>query len=122
MQQLNPDGKVSAMTALGKRLMERFNLSVPAVVTLKESLRQDPKISTELKTRNICAGGAFIVTDDPLEIGTEVNVDLHLAFFAGSPTHERHSNIHVSGQIIRIEPDGMAIQFDEKYQIVPSSL
>jgi hypothetical protein len=54
-----------------------------------------------------------------LEIGAEVDVDLHLAFFAGNPIHERRSKIHVSGHVIRIEPDGMAIQFDERYQIVP---
>ena len=119
LPKLGPDGKIPFMTGLGKRQMERFNLSVPAVVTQKDSRRPGSEMSSVYKTRNVCAGGAFVVTDDPMQIDTEVDVNIRLAFFAGNPTHERHSNIRVSGRIIRIEPDGMAIQFDDKYQIIP---
>lgn len=108
------------MAGLGKRHLERFNLNVPAVVTLKNKLEAAPKFSTELKTRNICAGGAFIVTEDPMPVGTDVDIDLHLSFFTGNSEHERRSNIHVSGSVIRIEPGGMAIKFDDKYQIFPA--
>jgi hypothetical protein len=58
-------------------------------------------------------------TNEPFDIGSEVDIDLHLAFFTGNTEHERRSNIHVSGSVIRIEQDGMAIQFDDKYQISP---
>ncbi len=108
------------MTDLGKRQMERFDLSIPAVITLENhDSPDDRKAQRELKTKNVCGGGAFFVTDDPLAIDTQVDVDLHLAFYAGNVTRERHSNIHVSGSVVRIEPGGMAIQFDDKYQIFP---
>ena len=107
------------MTDLGKRQMERFNLSIPTVITLEDHELSDRKNQRELKTKNVCAGGAFFVTNDPLKIDTKVNVNLHLAFYTGNVAHERHSNIHVSGSVVRIEPGGMAIQFDEKYQIYP---
>ena len=107
------------MAGLGKRQMERFTLNVPAAIALKDQMGSSQKASAELRTRNICAGGAFLLTDDPLNLGTQVDVNLHLSFFAGSKEHERWSDIHVSGSVIRIEPDGMAIQFDDKYQILP---
>jgi hypothetical protein len=107
------------MSDLGKRQIERFNLSVPAFVTLKDPHSSELKIPTELRTRNISAGGAFMKTNKPYDIGSEVDIDLHLAFFTGNADHERRSNIHVSGSVIRIEQDGMAIQFDDKYQISP---
>ena len=107
------------MAELGKRDMERFNLSVPAVITLMDAKDPNQKTLTELRTKNICAGGAFVITTDPLKLGMQVDIDLRLAFFTGDTERERRSNIHVSGSIIRIEPGGMAIKFNEKYQISP---
>lgn len=107
------------MSDLGKRQLERFNLSVPAFVTLKGPQSSELKTPTELRTRNVSAGGAFMITHEPFDIGSEMEIDLHLAFFTGNAEHERQSNIHVSGSVIRIEQDGMAIQFDDKYQISP---
>lgn len=99
--------------------MDRFNLCVPAVITVKGKGDLVPKTPTTLKTKNICAGGAFMVTDDPIQIGAEVDVELHLAFFTGNAERERRSNVHISGSIIRTEPSGMVIKFDDKYQIIP---
>jgi hypothetical protein len=111
--------KGNKMAELGKRQMERFNISVPAVVSLKNIKDSPPSAIMELKTRNVCAGGAFMLTDTPVELGTEVEVNLHLTFFTGSLENERKSKIHVSGSVIRVEDGGMAVQFDDKYRISP---
>jgi len=107
------------MAEIGKRQMERFNLSVPAVITLKGDGNLSLKPTATLKTKNICAGGAFMITDEPLKIGVEVDVELHLAFFTGNVERECHSNVRISGSIIRSESSGMVVKFDDKYQITP---
>lgn len=107
------------MAELGKRQMERFNLSIPTAVFLKAEKASGREMPLELKTKNICASGAFLITDAPLEIGTSVDVNLQLSFFSGNVERERRSIVHVSGAIIRIESGGMAVKFDDKYQICP---
>lgn len=107
------------MIGSGKREMERFSLNVPAVITLKGNNHSGFGISTILKTKNVCAGGVLVTTEEPLQVGSEVDVELHLAFFTGNLEHERRSNIRVSGSVIRTEPRGMVIKFEEKYQITP---
>lgn len=107
------------MLGLGKRQMERFKLDVPAIITPKNRKESHRKRQLELRTRNICAGGAFILTDTPLDVGTDVDVNLQLTFFTGSAEHEKRSIIHISGSVIRTEPRGMAVKFKDKYQISP---
>lgn len=99
--------------------MERFNLSIPAVITVRDGENPGLEMPTTLKTKNVCAGGALMITDDPLRIGAAVDVELQLAFFTGNVERERRSNVRVSGSIIRTEPNGMVIKFDDKYQIFP---
>lgn len=107
------------MAMLGKRQMERFKLNVPAIVSQNNPKKEGQKPFTELRTKNICAGGAFIITDAPFEVGTDIDVKLQLAFFTGSVEHEKKSDIHVSGSVVRTEPSGMAVKFADNYQIVP---
>ena len=104
------------MTGQGKRQMKRFDLNVPAWITLKDIKDSSP---TEFRTRNLCAGGAFIITDTPFKIGTKVDVKIHLSFFSKNIEYERRSNIHISGSVIRAESGGMAIKFSDNFQISP---
>lgn len=99
--------------------MERFNLCIPAVITPRNDVDPGLNMPTTLKTKNVCAGGALMITDDPLKIGAEVDVELHLAFFIGNAERERRSNVRISGAVIRTEPSGMVVKFDDKYQITP---
>lgn len=107
------------MTELGKREMERFALNIPAIVTLRKNGNPNPWTTVSLMTKNVCAGGALMIIDKPFQIGTEVDIELHLAFFAGSTSRERQSHVRVAGHIIRTEPIGMAIKFNDKYKIIP---
>lgn len=107
------------MAETGKRQMERFNLNIPAVITSRDTENHGTEMPTALRTKNVCAGGAFLLTNEPFRIGTEVDVELHLAFFAGNVERERRSNVRISGSIIRTEQSGMVVQFNDKYQITP---
>ena len=61
-----------------RRKMERFDLELPAKFTWTGNDKNHKSI--ELMTSNICAGGAFLITDRPLPKGTDVKMDLILPF------------------------------------------
>ena len=107
------------MVGLDKRSMERFNLDVPALVGLKNDTSTDSKTTVELRTRNICAGGAFLMIDSPFQTGTKVEIDVRLSLFDNSVEKVQKSGIHLSGSVIRTDADGMAVKFDKKFQIFP---
>ena len=97
--------------------MERFSLELPARLSVAtESGKQE---SLELLTSNICAGGAFFETEQPLVAGTEVKIDLVLPLDELKKLEGTRPHIKVSGAVIRTDEKGMAISFDERYQILP---
>ena len=58
--------------------MERFDLDIPAYFSFGD-LENDPTESMlEYRVKNICAGGAYFFTDNPLKIGTKVDIDFRL--------------------------------------------
>lgn len=81
-----------------KRRAERFDLVFP--VRLQSSGIEN----LDLFTRDISSKGAFVRTAAPLDAG--VKVELSVAF----PTGEMYFN--VVGKIVRVDKDGMAVQFD----------
>ena len=89
-----------------RRKLERFDLRLPAEIDVAGG---ETRIRN-LFTRNICAGGAFFETSDPLPLHTQVKIDLV------APTRVQ---IIVVGSVCRSEPGGMAIQFDEEYKLLP---
>lgn len=109
------------MIELGKRAMERFDLKVPALVTLKSNSPQASDTSMEMRTKDICAGGAYLITDTPLPINSRVDIDIRLALFDGAADKVRKSGILVSGSVIRTDAAGMAVQFNKSFQIFPTS-
>jgi hypothetical protein len=96
--------------------MERFSLEVKARVSLRSSERDREWIN--VMTSNICAGGTFLRTRQPFRIGAKLN------FEAVLPLSERNSKkknalIKTSGVVIRNEKGGMALRFDDEYEILP---
>jgi hypothetical protein len=70
--------------------------------------------------RNVCAGGAFFRTDQELPVGTELKLNFLL-----QPTHTNNNlhsgaSVEVSGVVIRVEKEGMAVCFREDFMIFPS--
>ena len=64
------------MSRIEKRKMERFDLELPAKLSWTGKEKEHKSI--ELTTSNICAGGAYLITDRPLPKRTDVKMDLIL--------------------------------------------
>ncbi|MBW2061985.1 MAG: PilZ domain-containing protein [Deltaproteobacteria bacterium] len=102
-----------------KRKLERFALEVPAAVQVVSGANDRRNELLNLLTENICAGGAYFYTDKPLPEQTIVNIDLVLSIERLKKIQGKQAYIKVTGQVIRAEPDGMAICFDPDYSIKP---
>ena len=100
-----------------KRKMERFFMELPAWITVINK-NTEPR-AFEVVTRDICAGGAFLQTDQPLSVGTDIEMNLILPLNNFSQLGSRRSRIDVSGSVVRTESQGIAVCFDKKYQISP---
>ena len=98
-----------------KRKMERFNLNLPALLSIKDD--NGNARAFEFMIRDICAGGAFFNTGTPLSVGTEVKMDLILPLEKFKTGKVNRSRIDVSGWVIRKESQGMAVRFDKKYSM-----
>ena len=89
-----------------KRTIERFSLVFP--VCFKSAGVEN----TDTFTRDISSKGAFIQTSNPLTIGVKVQLVVSL------PSGK--SFLNAAGKVVRVEQDGMAIQFNRP-SIVPVS-
>lgn len=99
-----------------KRNFERFDLEVPARIGLGKSV-DEKEIS--LITSNICAGGAFLLTKDPIPTGTKVRMDFVLSIQKLKELLDSECRIQIEGEVVRTEEGGIAIRFDDDYQIIP---
>jgi len=97
-----------------RREMERFSLEIPALISMVN--RSGHPKAFETMTNNICAGGAFFITDTPMSVGTDVKMDLILSVKADKAKKAR---IDVAGRVIRTNEHGIAVCFDKKYNISP---
>ncbi len=104
-----------------KRKLERFDLELPATIEL---LTPDQEKSLlNLLTTNICSGGAYFHTKQPLPEGIQVKIDLVLPLDKLRKLKDEHKQayIKVTGTVLRSGSEGMAIFFDEDYQIEGSA-
>ncbi len=106
-----------------KRGLERFNLEIPARIRTNFSSKEEETI--DMLTSDISSGGAFFHTIKPLAEGTDVKIDLILPIAElcrkldkGGGEYQR-AFIKISGKVIRAESRGMAIVFNEDYDISP---
>lgn len=106
-----------AMTGFEKRKMERFSLELPTCITVNNSNRKQETF--EFKISNVSADGAFIKTDEPLSVGTEVSISMILSLKRIKKIREKKSLINVSGSVIRRDEKGMAVCFNGKCTISP---
>lgn len=100
-----------------RRKIDRFTLELPAEISITDESR-GPR-TFNVVTRNICAGGAFFQTEEPLPERTYVKIDLILSLNNLQGTEGKGSRIDVSATVVRTESQGMAVCFDKLYQISP---
>ena len=102
-----------------RRELERFKLRLPARIEVVSGVPQVEKDIINIETDNICSGGAFFHTLSPLPKGTQVKIDMLLNFQRLRIPKNRRPHIKVSGNVLRSEATGIAIQFDNGYKIIP---
>jgi hypothetical protein len=100
-----------------KREMERFDLELPALLSMMDE--NENQRAFEVMISNICSGGAFFKTDQPLSVGNHVKMDLILPLYKFKKYGGKRSRVDVSGSVIRTNDQGMAVCFDKNFQISP---
>jgi len=100
-----------------KRAYQRFDLEVPARLGIVGSGKVEED-GVSLRTTNICAGGAFLLTDDLLPEGTRVKMDFILSINKLKEMLDSHCRIRIEGEVIRKDASGIAVRFDEDYEIM----
>jgi len=97
-----------------RRKMWRFDLGVPAWVTLGECGNSK---KLPVTTRDISAKGVFLFTDQPLKIGSSMNVCVVLP--KGQMLQEEKVAVTFNGRVVRVESSGVAVLFNRKWEVVP---
>jgi hypothetical protein len=106
-----------AMNFIEKREMERFALALPAFISNIDENRNQQAF--EVMIRNICSGGSFLKTDQPLSEGSHVKMNLILPLNKLKKYGGKKSRVDVSGSVIRTKDQGMAVRFDKNFKISP---
>lgn len=102
-----------------RRAFERFDLSLPANIKPVSPVEKERPELLHLLTRDICAGGAFFHTSLPLPERTKVQISLTFGLEKLRKLTGTHAFIKATGTVVRSEPTGMAVAFDEDYRIIP---
>ena len=97
-----------------RRQLERFDLNLPAEIECLAPIKQ----SLSLFTRNISAGGAYFDTNRPFPQKSRIEIDLLLTIKRAENLPPMRAKIAVTGSVLRSEPAGMAVRFDEQYELI----
>jgi len=102
-----------------KRKVERFDLQLEAFVSLPGETSHTDVGS--LVTRDISMNGVFLITNTPLPVGANVNVDMILTLGGKKKQDSQQAWIKASGKVLRADKQGMAVGFDDRSRILPLS-
>lgn len=118
------------METKNRRLQERFSLDLQAKLTAVADSSGET-VEDETTAANISSGGAFLTTHFKIPLATRVYVEflvdfeqlrkLRFVLSADSLRKLTGKNIWVkaTGVVIRREDSGIAIIFDQDYQLTP---
>ena len=100
-----------------RRHLERFSVNAFAVV---ETVSPGQAKVLELHTRDISSNGAFFPMEVPLPPGEKVKVTLFLSISAQEMQLAfGGAKIATEGQVVRSDPQGMAVMFGRHYTMSP---
>lgn len=100
-----------------KRILERFDLQIPATLKVISKTGNNEGRVINLKTHDVCAGGAFFQTEDPLPEGTVIQLGLIIPIEKLKKITGKQAYFEVGGKVVRTETGGMAIFFEPDYRI-----
>jgi hypothetical protein len=108
---------------LEKRKLDRFDITLSAIISSGAPYGEGEEAITRLLTKDICEMGAYFPTSQPLSEGTKVGVELILPLHKFRLKHvkEDKSIVSVDGTVLRTEAKGMAIGFSKSYAIAALS-
>ncbi len=103
-----------------KRKSARFNLNLTASVTVVEEtgLRETPH---DFHTRDISTTGGYFQNENALPLSSLVEIDLVLPLDQLKDLPGNRARVRLSGQVVRVQGNGMGVSFDEEYEIEPLS-
>jgi hypothetical protein len=111
-----PKLAAASVTMHENRSMKRFGLELKVRVALKPDGKDRKWI--DAMTSNISAAGAFLQIREPFPIGSKLDFEAVLPL--GDKNEKvKGSLVRISGVVIRKEEAGMAIRFDNGYEILP---
>ncbi len=82
----------------------------------------DQEASHAFQTRNISSTGGYFQNEKALPLSSLVEIDLVLPLDQLKELSGNRAWIKLSGQVVRVEGNGMGVSFDEEYEIVPLDL
>jgi len=97
------------------RKVQRFVLAVSSLIDSHTGSSE--VLNPELLSRDVSSGGAYFVTQNPLDVGTRLVVNLELKPQYMKGFEDRKACITIGGVVLRRETNGMAVQFDKSYKI-----
>ena len=99
-----------------KRKVERFDLNIETILNVQDETITDKP--PRLTSRDISCDGVFLETNNPLPIGTNVDLNLLLnQHELGSQTKDKRINISTSGKVVRVSEQGMVVFFDKQHKV-----
>ena len=101
-----------------RRKLERFNLRLPAQIEITTPNLPNGAM-LNLWTKDICSGGAFFATPEPLPAGTQVKIELTLHFEGLKNLKPNETRVNLSGTVVRPSSTGMAVRFDNGFEMTP---
>ncbi len=112
-----------------RRDQERFTLSLQTKIMAESRTGVTPLL--EFVTADISSGGAFIATSRPLPMASKVRMEFFLSleelgklrFILSEDSlkvwQSERAWVTATGVVIRVEEHGVAVIFDQNYQISP---
>lgn len=98
-----------------RRCSRRFDLKLPCLICVAEDDHPEEILRTE--TLNISTDGAYFATGTPLPPDTPMSIEVMVQRSAEGQECQDGSCISLNGRVVRSNAAGMAVRFDQQYQI-----
>lgn len=100
-----------------RRRLERFDLAAPARLIVEAEGGNRAQLN--LTTKDVSSAGAYLFCPKPLVEGVRVKMEILISLGTASRLlrEKGKARIKVKGTVIRVDTDGIAIRFENKYKI-----
>jgi hypothetical protein len=101
-----------------KRISKRVDRNVPVKLQVVGPVLDKYEQTKYLMSKNICAGGIFLVTKDSFPQGADVILEIALpADNNANLDSKSHYFVKIKGTVLRLEKTGIALSFTKNFQI-----